>query len=163
MDELFKMFNSDRVELMRKEIQGIENSYITSTLIGQFELPDGLFVEKSDQTETKKTSLAKLLGISKKKKEVLKKATIQQKIFQAEKYERVSSFALNYYNNGLDYILERILLQSALFNQPKDTAVQRIKDALRNATHLKFRTNMKGAVMEENTKEIIYIKSTSEN
>jgi hypothetical protein len=39
-------------------------------------LPEGLFVEKSDQTEAKKTSLAKLLGISKKKKEVMKKATI---------------------------------------------------------------------------------------
>jgi hypothetical protein len=79
-----------------------------------------------------------------------------------EKYERISSFALNYFNNGLDFSLEKILFESVLFNQGKNHKVMKIEDALRMATHLKFRTNMKGSVMEENMKEEIRVKKTME-
>ena len=75
-------------------------------------------MEATNQTEVKKTSLAKLLGSTTKgKQEVLAQTQIVQNTFEAEKYERMSSFALNYYNNGLDYILEKILLQSTMWGE----------------------------------------------
>lgn len=162
MEELESQFQEDRVKLLKTDVDSIESALIKSTVIGQFSLPEGLYLEKSDQVEEKKTSLAKLLGLNSKKTNLISAGPSQSQQFVTEKYERISSFAMNYFNNGLDFCLEKILLESVLFNKEKNQKAKKIEDALKMATHLKFRTNMKGNVMEENMKEEMRIKKPAE-
>ena len=162
IEELTNMFKNDQFRMMQKEINNHETSFITSTVVAQLDLPEGLFEEKTNNKDVKQTSLVGLLGKNKRTKKEIKQLAIQQKKFEAEKYERVSTYARNYYNNALDYILEMILMKSALFNKPKDSEAVHIKKALRFVSHLKFRTNMKGPIMEEDKRETAYVIPKSE-
>lgn len=155
IDELNSMLRKDSVELLRKEIYSFEQSFLTKVIISDLSLPKGLFIDKTEIGAKKETSLSKLLGRSSKKKSSNKSSNAKTKKFNAEKYERISAYAKNYYNNSLDYVLEQILLNSALFNQPKEKEPVEIETSLELVSHLKFRTNMKGAIMEEDKKNIV--------
>ena len=49
MDELQEQFSEDRINLLKADVQSIESSYIESTVVSQFALPEGIFVEQSSQ------------------------------------------------------------------------------------------------------------------
>lgn len=159
MEELHAMLMQDSVDLMRRQIFPFELTFLTNIIVSQFTLPEGLFVDRTEIGRKKETSLSKLLGRTGNRKSKGKTIGSKNKQFSAEKYQRISAYAKNYYNNSLDFVLEQILLNSALFNQPSYKEPMEVQVALEQVSCLKFRTNMKGPIMEEDRKNMIFSKS----
>lgn len=121
-----------------------------------FELPEGLFKTGTQIHEKKKQTLSKLIGKSSSQRLKVNQGTKSNK-FDAQKYNDVSAYAKNFYNNCLDFLLERVLLKSGFGDEgaEEDYSRKSLSSVLKEVQLLKFRTNLRGVVIDDEKQEIL--------
>jgi len=159
LEELAGDFMRDISLVLDYEKNVSESRLFPNLNICSLKMPNSLFESKNDSELKKTTSLGKLIGHTKANRVNINQG--QQSKFDSQKYDDISAYAKNFYNNSLDLILEKLLVNSGIL-PPKKHQVEEderveinIREIFRSVEYLKFRTNLKEAIFDQDKREVL--------